>query len=87
MSEEGKVRALLDEAEAIDECASLISSMSEQISSVAKNVHIMGECADATVELLGKWTSECFKCALMSSAHMRAFIAANAFPLRVFPAA
>ena len=56
---EGKAKALLEEAAAIDECSSLIESMSDRIASMAKNVHIMGESADATVSLLEKWTSTC----------------------------
>ena len=52
-----ELKALHDEAAAIDECTSLIASMSEQIASMAKNVHVMGECADATIALLRNWTS------------------------------
>ena len=52
-----ELKALQDEAAAIDECTTLIASMSEQIASMAKNVHVMGECADATIALLRNWTS------------------------------
>ncbi len=51
-----QVKQLLDEAAAVDECTALVLSMSEQVASMARNVHIMGECADATVVLVRKWT-------------------------------
>ena len=56
---ENDVKTLLEEVAAIDECSLLIGSMSDRIASMAKNVHTMGECADSTVALLRKWTSNC----------------------------
>ncbi len=53
---QAQVKELLDEAKAIDECALLVTSLSEQIANMAKNIHIMGESADATVLLLKKWS-------------------------------
>jgi hypothetical protein len=53
---QSQVKQLLDEAAAVDECTTLVLSMSDQVASMARNVHIMGDCADATVALVRKWT-------------------------------
>ena len=53
-----EVKTLLAEAAALEECTLLVNAISDQVASMAKNIHTMGETADASVLLLRRWNGK-----------------------------
>jgi len=49
------IEGLLKEAEDIKKCATLVSSLGQQVASCANSLHIMGENADASQRMVQGW--------------------------------
>ena len=53
---ESERKSLLEEASILNECASIVESISDQVAEIARNVHTMGVTVDDTIKVLQGWS-------------------------------